>query len=361
VPHRGALGGFVVKVRTWLALVLISFGTVAATVGCGSDEVTGGGTGGGLITGGSGGAAGTGAGTGGAVGRGGTGGAAPATTSLLGSMCTSDLDCGDGMTCLLPSGTSFVTGGPGGGMCTLACTTDAQCAAIETGAGCIPVDASGTNNFCFESCTTGDPTEVTAKCQGRADFLCEDLSAAQDGSAPFCIPWCQVDAECGTGFFCSPKSGLCEKTKPTGEPVGTPCNPTAATDPCLGTCLTTTAAGVTPVKGICGQVCAGETECMFNGTKPGGFCAFLQANTGFLDPGICEEGCSCDADCPLPGDVCQAWQTDATSQQLKAAIGTAGICFPNANGSTELTCATGTAGGGNTPGGGDSAGAAGSN
>jgi hypothetical protein len=35
----------VIKARTWFTLLLLSFGTLAATVSCGSDEATGGGGG----------------------------------------------------------------------------------------------------------------------------------------------------------------------------------------------------------------------------------------------------------------------------------------------------------------------------
>jgi hypothetical protein len=85
----------VTKARAWLALSLISFGTLAATVSCGSDEVTGGGVGGGLITGGNGGAA----GKGGAVARGGSGGGTGGSSTListLGQACALDSDCGGG-------------------------------------------------------------------------------------------------------------------------------------------------------------------------------------------------------------------------------------------------------------------------
>src|SRR6201996_2832300 len=90
-PLRGALGGTVVKARTWLALGLMSMGTLAATVGCGSDETTG--PGGGLIGAGAGG---TSAGGTGAVGRGGSssGGSSGsgAVASSLGLKCQSDAD-----------------------------------------------------------------------------------------------------------------------------------------------------------------------------------------------------------------------------------------------------------------------------
>jgi hypothetical protein len=336
----------VVKARTWLAVLMLSFGTVAATVSCGSDETPGGG---GLITSGSGGAAGA-AGSS-AVGRGGsvgTAGSAATSTSSLGLTCTTDADCATGMTCLQPNGTDLGTGGPPDGLCTAACMTDDDCTGFEAGAGCVTFTANATSGFCLESCVIGDPTDPTAKCQGRSDFLCVDLAQMGDPSSPFCVPLCQNDAQCGIGAFCNPQSGLCEAAKPTGNPVGTPCDPTATTDKCLGFCFQTSATGVTPATGACTELCSGGTECFFTGTKAGGFCARTPQGYGLFDVGICESGCNCDSDCPFPGDVCQAWQTsDAT---LKTDIGSAGVCFPNALGSTELTCGSGEAGAGNAPG-----------
>ena len=348
-----------VKARTWLALGLMSFGTLAAVVGCGSDETTG--PGGGLITAGSGGTAGS-AGSG-AVGRGGSsasGGSAGTgsiTPGSLGSPCSSDLDCG-GLTCILPDGTDFGSGGPGQGMCSQTCKSDLDCDAAEAGAGCVSFD--GTTGYCFEACSTGTPTAATSKCQGRPDFVCFDLSQASDGSATFCLPQCQADAECPTGNYCNEKSGLCEKTKPTGSPAGTACDPSATTDSCLGRCFFTDANDMT--KGVCADFCSAGTECHFTGTKPGGICQPTTKGGGLYDPGICEYGCNCDSDCAVAGDVCQAWL--ASEATLKTDLGTDGFCFPNATGSTELTCGEGGAGGqGNTPGGdsGGASGAAGAN
>lgn len=331
-----------VKARAWLALVVISFGTLAATVSCGSDEVTGGpGVGGGLITGGTGGAA----GKGGAVGRGGTGGGTGTVVAGgLGLPCLADIDCGDGLTCLVSNGTDLGTGGPANGLCTLSCTQDTDCASAETGAGCVSFD--GVNGVCLESCVPGNPLDMNTKCQGRSDFLCADLAQTGNPPAPFCVPLCQFDAQCGTGAFCNPLSGLCEKTRRTGDPVGTPCDPSATTDRCLGFCLQTSATGVTPVTGACTEFCSAGTECFYTGAKPGGFCARIPQGSGLLDLGICESSCNCDSDCPFPGDVCQAWFANAGV--LETDLASAGFCFPNATGATELTC--GSAGTGNTPG-----------
>ncbi len=107
-----------VKARTWFTLFIISLGTVAATASCGSDEATGasagasGVGGGGIISG---------AGRAGATSRAGSGGGSSAGGSLLGGVCTSDAQCGDGLICAKTTGTTFGKGGPSNGVCTMAC------------------------------------------------------------------------------------------------------------------------------------------------------------------------------------------------------------------------------------------------
>ncbi|MEI9940033.1 MAG: hypothetical protein WDO69_22660 [Pseudomonadota bacterium] len=341
-----------VKARTWFTLIIISLCTVAATASCGSDEATGGSGGGGIIAGG---------GRAGTVGRAGSGGGS--ATTPIGTKCTSDAQCTAGLTCAKANTTSLGDGGPSFGMCTKSCdptqldpTLD-ECGPIETGSGCVNFGTSTSPlGFCMEGCTQGDPTDVTTKCQGRSDFVCADLGS--DAPAPFCIPWCRSDAECGTGLFCNKGSGLCSKTKPTGDPVGTICTPGATTPTCEGACLRTTDDGVTPVLGVCAELCSAGTECMISGTTPGGFCAGPLSNPfGAIDVGYCLPNCACTSDCKFPGDLCRKWADDESD--LAMLTGAEGLCYPNVTMSVELTCGEAGAGPVASAGaGGDSAGGA---
>jgi len=265
------------------------------------------------------------------------------------------------MVCLTAGSTALNGGGPAGGMCTLACTSTADCTAVAPGADCFNFGTMAAPKlYCLDGCTQGGTDAATAasKCQGRGDFACVDLSSSTVPD-PFCIPLCRSDIECGTGLYCNKGSGLCSKTKPTGDPVGTACTPGADTDTCEGFCIRTSADGVMPVTGVCAEFCAGLLDCMYDGDKPGGLCAGQFSNTfGILDLGYCEPSCDSTCDCPITGDLCRAWAAD--EQTLAMDLGKKGLCYPNVTGSVELTCDDqGMAGAGGDSGGVGAAGAAG--
>ena len=327
-----------VKARTWFSLFIMSVLTVGATASCGSDEATGGngGASGGSIIG-----------AGGGIGRSGSGGGSNTNSSKLGSTCTSDASCGAGLVCLKANSTELGSGGPANGLCTLPCESTDECDAVEAGSACFNFGTQAAPSlYCLEACTQGPPG-VEPKCKDRPDFACTDLAAATAPAAdPFCLPLCRYDEECGAGLFCSQRTGLCSKTKPTGDPFGTPCDPSATTDPCEGFCVQTSATGETPVRGQCAEVCAGNFPCNYTGTQPGGLCV-VPSSLGDLDLAICRPNCECQSDC-LGDDFCRAWSTtNADELAIKEVLGNAdGLCFPNVTGSVAIECeGTGGAGG----------------
>jgi len=343
----------VVKGSTWFTLFLVSVGTVAATVSCGSDEGTAGAPGGGSFINPGGGAGTAGRAGSGSVGRGGngtggnTGGGSNGDPTALGSMCSADSQCGEGMVCVTAGSMKFAGAGPSQGMCTMACDTNDQCDLLKSGAACANF---GTEDepvgYCIDSCVTGDVVDLNSKCAGRSDFVCYDFGETLP--APFCVPHCRSDAECGTGLYCDKSSlfGLCSKTKPTGDPVGTSCNPEADTQTCEGYCIHTDATDDT--KGQCIELCSFGSECMYgSGTKPkpGGLCAgpLGTSEPGPMDLGYCAPNCGCTSDCVLEGDVCRKWP--AADAAAAAALGAPGVCYLNVTGSVELTCGEGGAGG----------------
>ena len=345
-----------VKARTWFTLFTISCGTLAATVSCGSDEATGGSSGGGNIISG-GGIAGS-IGHAGSVGRAGSGGgggsSSSSNSSSLGIECTSDAQCGDGMVCAKANGTAFGDGGPSMGMCTMICDptdeTNAECDGLKPGAACFNFGSDDAPvGYCLDACEQGPLSDPTSKCAGRSDFVCVDLGDTV--SFPFCVPHCRSDAECGTGLYCDKSSllGLCSKTKPTGkDPAGTACTPGATPSTCQAACLRTSPDGVTPVTGVCSELCSAGSECMYgSGSKPapGGFCGgqLTDVDVGAIDLAYCLPNCSCTSDCTQDGDLCRKWPS--ADSDLADILGAPGVCYPVVSNSVELTCGEGGAAG----------------
>jgi hypothetical protein len=335
----------VIKARTWFTLLSFSIGTIAATFGCGSDEATGGGggasgSGGGGIIGAS--------GKGGAVSRAGAGGGTSIGAGILGSSCAIDGDCGTGYTCVTAGSGKLGGSGPSQGLCTASCMSDAECTALEPGSGCVNMGTTAVPApYCLAGCVQGDTADPSTKCQGRFDLACKDLANPTTSTAadPFCVPRCRMDAECGTGLFCSPRTGLCSKTKPTGDVAGTPCDANAMTNNCSGICVGFPDSTGKVFTGYCADLCSGVTPCEFSGTTPGGLClGALSQNFGPLDEGFCEPTCSCTDDCQFPGHICRGWMS--TESDLQTALNSAGLCFPPVmDGSVELTACEGGAGG----------------
>ena len=275
------------------------------------------------------------------------------------------------MVCATAGGTLLGSGGPSAGMCTLACTTPDECDALQAGAACLDFGTKeAPKQYCVAACQQGGDASILAtKCQGRPDFACVDLRDTKTSTVPdpFCLPLCVSDEVCGTGLYCNKGSGLCQKAKPpAGDPVGTPCDPKAATDTCDGFCIRTSADNVTPVTGLCTEFCSGLFDCQYNGTTPGGLCGGPLSDTfGILDLGYCLPSCGCTSECKFPGDVCRKW-LDAEST-LAADLGSDGLCYPQLSGSVALDCGEGGAAGAGggagmvEPGGAGAGGAAGAN
>jgi len=337
-------------------------GDTAGAGSAGRNNVGGSNAAGGTL--GSGGAHSAGAGRGGGRARGGAGGGGSQGNQLLGAECTSDPQCGTGMICITASSTLLGDGGPSNGMCTMACTPGGtECSALKVGAECANFSLTSIpQGYCLDACELGVPADLTSKCWGRLDFACMDLGSTQ--SAPFCVPHCRSDAECGSGLYCDQSSalGLCTKTKPAGNPPGTACAPDAATNTCAGVCIPTSPAGTSPVTGVCGELCSVGSECLYGSganPAPGGLCAgILSDDSGLLDLGYCLSNCSCSSDCAFPGTLCRKWNT--SEAEFANGLGAPGLCYQSAVDSVELSCGSGGKGGAGAGGAAPHAGAGGS-
>jgi len=338
----------------------------------------GGGGSGGTGGGGTGGTAGKG-GTGGTGGTGGSGGIAS-----FGRGCTTDASCGDPLlTCLTNNGLS--DGGPGGGLCTRACTSDTECLELALDSFCVPF--TDTESFCLQGCTTGSLN--VPKCQQRPEVACTLIGLIPQGQActssdqcaegelcssqtprqcgtivTGCVPNCGGDFDCGSGQFCDFGTGFCVNEEPDGLPIGSPCTPPVGVndpDPCMGFCM---ASDEARTEGVCTAFCTFNqalSGCGWNGATPDPDAGCLystilsQGDLGEGDVMICGMLCDCNDDCALSGERC----VDESGGTIESLFGRAGYCRPldTAAGETEAdsisTCPPGSSGGtGGTGGGG---------
>jgi len=287
------------------------------------------------------------------------GGGRGVVDGTLGSSCSENDECVQGLTCLIPGSTSLVGGSPAGGLCTLPCTQGGTtCADLSPTASCVFLDA--TTAYCFEGCDFGDPTSGNAKCHTRANMACAtvyngepigtacqtteqcpaNFACAQGycyAQATACVPQCNSDADCGDAGYCDFSSvfttyGLCRAAPPTGDATGATCNVDAST--CRGACL-----AVSDSVSICADGCTfGVREsCGFDGIgQADAACRYLFSDEqGAGDGAACVELCDCNDDCENPGLVCLPFPSDS---MLPTTHGRPGYCYLPSGTSTGIAC-----------------------
>jgi hypothetical protein len=224
---------------------------------------------------------------------------------------------------------------------------------------CVPF--TDTISYCLEVCEPG--AETAPKCQERPDLACSGVGAAAGTTActtiddcalgevciaavegdptlcspvvSACVPTCRGDFECGAGQYCDLYIGMCLPGAPTGQPIGSVCDPAAATDPCAGLCLP-----VSDTEGMCSGACgynATLTGCGFDGTTPAdAICLFLPGyvdsmDVGAGDAGYCGPLCDCNDDCLSTGWGCFDIEVEL-GEGAGAFFGRAGVCRALAEG-----------------------------
>jgi len=208
-------------------------------------------------------------------------------SSVIGMACTDDVDCFGGEVagrCAKPTDdepflSSFykggnVVGGPAGGYCTKACTTDQEC----------PADSSCRSEICVRNCQFGAPEGgpydalPADKCHGRDDVVCVPIQ----GGAALCIPMCGSDADCEGERGCDVRAGVCVDSPREGLALGAgPCDEDDDStpedeDPCRGFCQPIGADDGPPVH-LCSALCSwgGDLEATQNCGGPAhGLCAY---------------------------------------------------------------------------------------
>lgn len=245
---------------------------------------------------------------------------APNLTSNIGQECERNADCGAGLECITADSNRFFDGGPAHGMCSMPCSSDFDCLAVDSNGFCLPIN--DTELMCVPACVPGDSLLGETKCVGRQDLAC----AAVSGYA-FCVPMCSTDADCPDGRVCDIGFGTCVDGPLRGDPIGAACDPTEDmnTSCASGLCL-----GFTEEFGACSGLCrTGTIGCGSGNAMPDDpsepICLAL-GNVGLNgDIGQCIQRCNCDLDCTHPDAKCFA-PFDDDDDALQA-FGTIGICI----------------------------------
>jgi hypothetical protein len=321
-----------------------------------------GGSAGAVITGGSS----TGGSSTGGSSTGGTGGST--VMSALGSACTEDADCGEGLVCLLSDGLPSGDGPPNG-LCSVTCDSDDQCLEFANEAYCVGFEETTdmmSINYCILACTGGTPG--APKCKTRDDFACgildttattqacastDDCGAGQvcfaeiEGNPTVCHnmltacrPVCRADADCAADQFCNFATGFCTATEPPGLPIGSLCDPTLPPeqDECNGFCLAT---DETETEGTCSAFCSFGLDlygCGWVGEgAPDAGCLFATVvsrdGAGGIDLAesdlmLCGGLCDCNDDCPAEADFCMDENQGDATVSIMALFGRGGYCRP---------------------------------
>jgi hypothetical protein len=237
----------------------------------------------------------------------------------LGAACTSNSDCGGGLTCFKSSDDVAPGGGAPNGLCTVECTNSA--AACSTyGAVCVQLDALSTKAYCLEDCEIG---ANISKCHDRRDMACSPLDK---GFA--CVPLCRDDGDCGTRK-CDLAKGLCSTQPTPGLPIGASCTKDAdcAGDLCvpLDEPGSTTPASVCSARcrvGVVAEGCGYRSGAVDAGPVMGG--CYLLWDQGYDegDLGLCMQLCDGPGDCLLkvPSWTC-------TNDTFTRSVFKHGVCF----------------------------------
>jgi len=202
------------------------------------------------------------------------------------------------------------------------CARDASaCEAADASSKCIVLDDRGTTDvvddaaFCLPRCALGDPSVNDDKCLGRIDLVCSEETAGT--GLGYCRPACRGDIDCGARH-CDLSTGLCGDAAPTGDPIGSACNPDMPQ--CAGGCIDHGSA-YAECSGVCrfGTPGCGQDP---SAGKPYDFYCYLDPSgrAGEGDLGYCTRVCDCDADCGRPDAVCEPHDS------LTSDTGRAGVC-----------------------------------
>lgn len=262
--------------------------------------------------------------------------------SSVGARCDDDGACQADETCLDASGSTFLSGSPAVGVCTVRCDNDpAICTDREPSAVCVVTDdgdsESGEDDraHCLERCTVGAVSGD--RCQGDERLACAELdsfnddgegmramSAEESGAA--CRPLCASDDDC-PGQRCDLRAGVCTSANLNGDPLGAECDPESEQPTCEGVCVEVD--GVAFCSNRCwygsAMNCGSEPPAGGEQRSNNGMCWFPEEADGSIgDTGFCALLCDVDEHCAHEGLNCELFDDSA----VVAIVGRQGVCSP---------------------------------
>jgi hypothetical protein len=260
---------------------------------------------------------------------------------LLGGPCSDDSSCPHGATCLLPTSTAWLGGGPPEGMCVADCSADvAICEAAFGNAICVSAVRTGSSGakraLCMPTCSLSAGTSDDFACRAVPSSACDLLD---QGTSGFCRPFCVFDSDCPSGH-CDRKMGVCvaEALPPATLGFGESCDPAAPN--CSGVCLNLSPKPSTSTVALCTNRCTygTYTECATEGASPiAGVCVYAPVLAAPGNVGYCTPLCNCNDDCEATGFVCEAFAWTDTQTVLQHV----GMCVPTADASNPVaSCGT---------------------
>lgn len=286
----------------------------------------------------------------------------PAGTAV-GIACTDNADCTSPLTCVRTDD-SFRGALPGTGVCTMPCTADTECQAVDLYGFCDLVGAptpeaiaataegeipEGMAPYCLQACPFG---LSATKCDALATFACTPIEAevteTTDGSFQFglCLPLCSGDDDCESNEHCDATWGLCVPEESEGKGLGEKCDPEAVESECAGGFCIGISADLP--YGLCTAPCNVHPDTIVCGGEPGTDAEFgcfsnlfTELGSTVNDLGQCLPLCSVDDDCP-DAFACDLSGADTLSQ----VYGRDGVCFPTDDSIAEAVSALGDGGGG---------------
>lgn len=252
-----------------------------------------------------------------------------ASTSIarsVGAHCQADADCESDLVCVTEEMPGVIAaGGPAAGYCTAACSSSADCAALDELSSCL--FRAENDGFCISRCLAGVGGELKCTDEDGARLQACTVIGQPGSTIDVCLPRCNSNADCTGGRVCDlGVDGACVDPPSAVGAVGAACTLETQVDDCASGSCQVLADGRTLCAGFCSfgssLGCGFDNDPVDNRTAA---CVSPQRVDGDLgDLGQCFELCDVADDCIQAGSECVLLTDPANVTRL----GRDGFCDP---------------------------------